>query len=110
MGALVAPGATFPVLKAPPSAVAVWVRLSAFCQETVCPTFTVAGFAENELLKFMLRIITTTSGVPPAGGVVVVGVVVGVEYELPPPPQPASEEITNSNKDMADRRYMGSSP
>src|SRR5512136_2484254 len=71
MGLLVAPGAMLPVLKAPPSALAVCVMLSALRQATVWPTFAVDGSGENDWLPFMPLIVIVTSAVTP-----------------PPPPPP----------------------
>src|SRR5512139_1394582 len=65
MGLLVAPGAMLPVLKAPPSALAVCVMLSALRQATVWPTFAVDGFGENDWLPFMPLIVIVTSAVTP---------------------------------------------
>src|SRR4029453_11054753 len=63
-GALVAPGAIGPVLKPPPSCVAVWTTLSALRQRALCPPATLAGLGEKELAPDipLIVIVTTVAG------------------------------------------------
>src|SRR5262249_55240059 len=57
-----------PVLKAPPSAVAVWVVPPLFFQATVCPTLTVAGLGEKDELPLMpVMVIVRSAGVGAIG-------------------------------------------
>src|SRR5437899_8164218 len=91
MGALVAPRTMVPVLKRPPSSVAVWISVSEFRQATVWPTFTVAAAGENDMPPMFPTTVITRSAVAVDGGVGVgvgfaVGVVAGADGE-PPPPQ-----------------------
>jgi hypothetical protein len=74
IGLLVAPGAMVPVSNADPSAVAVWGIVSPLCHATVCPTFSVAGFGENELLPFMPLMVIV---IAPVAGLEVGGSVAG---------------------------------
>src|SRR5437764_3875813 len=68
-----APGARKRVSKAPPFAVAVWKRESAFRQTTRCPTLASARLGEYELAPRLPTIVMTRSGrgpgEPPGAGV-----------------------------------------
>jgi hypothetical protein len=75
IGALVVPGAMFPVVNAPLSAVTSWTMLSAFIHATDWPATIDAGFGENELLPFWP--VTVIVNVAPPGVGVGVGVGVG---------------------------------
>src|SRR5271169_1038752 len=84
-GAVVVPGATPPVPKAPTSAVAVWVIASALCQATVCPALIVADEGLKDMLPSTPRMLMMTSAPPappPSPGAGVVGLE-GDEYPHP---------------------------
>jgi hypothetical protein len=78
---LVVPGEINPVSKLP---LAVCVMLSALCQTTCCPTFTLAGLGEKDMLPFspsivMVMVMGAGVGVGVGAGVGVgIGVGVGV--------------------------------
>src|SRR5262252_3534965 len=68
IGDVVEPFPMSPVLKAPPSAVAVCVVPPLFFQATVCPTLTVAGLGEKDELPLIPVIVIVRSAVVGAMG------------------------------------------
>src|SRR5687768_5985035 len=90
MGALVAPGAMIPVSQRALFSVAVCSVVSAFCQDTVCPTAIVAAAGEYDIPPASPLMVITTSAV---GAGVAVAVGGGGGGVVVPPPQATAQKV-----------------